>query len=453
MSYVQSLRFKLMLLCVIPLVSLAVLFIAHSVFIAYQVRDEASAAYADSLIQAGADEAIVQAEKDVSLDMGWIARQWMVVFLIALVVFYIPITINIKKLIIPIRQASKYSDCLARGDIQIDVVKTRTDEIGVLQESLQNLVRANKQQAELIQRIADGDISGHYSPRSDSDVVGHSLVQMLERNNAAMSQISISTSQLLMAAAQIADGSQGLANGATQQAAAVEELSSSITEVSQTAHRNAELANKASDLGAAIMNNAEKGSSQMEQMVAAVNAISDASHNINKVIKVIEDIAFQTNILALNASVEAARAGQHGKGFAVVAEEVRNLATKSADAAKNSGTLIANSIEKAELGTKIAGETALSLSEIVSGIRESGQIIADIARSNGTLDTAIEQITRGMNQVSQVVQQNSATAEETAASSEEMSSQSEMLQRMVAQFKLNELSDGGMKNLSLPPRR
>lgn len=453
MSYIKSLRFKLMLLCVIPLVSLAVIFIAHSVVIAYQVKNEAVTAYVDTLIQAGADETMIQAEKDVSLDMGWIARQWIVFFLVCFVVFYIPITINIRKFIMPIRKASSYSDSLARGDLQIDVIKNRTDEIGVLQASLQNLVHSSRQQAELIQRIADGDISGSYSPRSDADAVGHSLVQMLERNNNAISQISMAASQLLMATSQIAGSSQGLASGATQQAAAVEELLSSVSEVSQAAHNNVELANKAADLGTAIMNSAEKGSRQMEQMVAAVKAIKDASHDIEKVIKVIDDIAFQTNILALNASVEAARAGQHGKGFAVVAEEVRNLANKSAEAAMNSGSLIADSMKKAELGTRIADETALNLSKIVAGINESSLIISDIAHSNRTLDKAIDQINRGMDQVSQVVQQNSATAEETAASSEEMNSQSEILQSMVSQFKLKESLNAGNQNLSLSSRR
>ena len=194
------------------------------------------------------------------------------------------------------------------------------------------------------------------------------LVAKQKDEDNLISNIGDVSRSFISSSKQIADGAQTLAHGTTQQSASIQELLSSISEISRKTKDNADMAIRAAELADTIKQNAEKGSSQMDDMMSAVNEINQASHGINKVIKVIDDIAFQTNILALNAAVEAARAGQHGKGFAVVAEEVRNLASKSADAAKDTAMLISNSKEKAELGSRIANETAASLAEIVSGI-------------------------------------------------------------------------------------
>jgi methyl-accepting chemotaxis protein len=301
-----------------------------------------------------------------------------------------------------------------------------------------------------LESISNGDLSVDIKLISDADLMGRSLKHTVESLNNMFGNIYSSTSQVSVGAKQVADGAQSLAQGSTEQAASIQQLSGSIAQIAEKTKENAEIAEKASKLSNSIKDSAEKGSAQMDEMIMAVKEINEASQSISKIIKTIDDIAFQTNILALNAAVEAARAGQHGKGFAVVAEEVRNLASKSAEAAKDTGNMIQNSMAKADLGSQIANETATSLKDIVSGINESSELVKEIARSSEEQSLGISQINIGIDQVAQVVQQNSATAEQSAAASEEMSSQSSMLEELISQFKLKE-SDAGYRGL--PPAK
>ena len=326
----------------------------------------------------------------------------------------------------------------------------RRDELGDCAKGFNGIIEhLGKIEANLAE-IAGGNLTTEVHVLSADDSIANSMVRTVDNLNTMFGEINSASSQVSTGSKQIADGAQSLAQGSTEQAASVEELSASIGEIAQKTKENAGMAERAAALASTIMLSAEKGNSQMGDMTNAVEEINQASQSISKVIKVIDDIAFQTNILALNAAVEAARAGQHGKGFAVVAEEVRNLAAKSAEAAKDTGGLIQNSMEKAELGARIAGETADSLAEIVSGITESSQIVGEIARSSEEQSLGITQINTGIDQVAQVVQQNSATAEESAAASQQMSSQSTMLEELISQFKLK---DTGYGNAGLPPKR
>ncbi|MCL2082527.1 MAG: methyl-accepting chemotaxis protein [Oscillospiraceae bacterium] len=344
----------------------------------------------------------------------------------------------------------------ATGDLHLDATDRETianyskikDEVGQTILSAAGFVERITDISKALEVVASGDLTAEVETLSDADTMGRSLNHMVSNLNEMFGEINSSTAQVSTGSKQIADGAQSLAQGSTQQAAAVEELSSSISEIAEKTKTNAEMADKTAQMSDTIRQSAEKGSQQMDEMMSAVADITAASQSISKVIKTIDDIAFQTNILALNAAVEAARAGQHGKGFAVVAEEVRNLAAKSADAAKETGTMIQNSMEKAELGARIAGETAASLTDIVKGINESNQLIVDIAWSSKEQSSGIEQINTGIDQVAQVIQQNSATAEQSAASSEEMSGQANILEELISRFHLR---DGGGMALHASP--
>ena len=345
--------------------------------------------------------------------------------------------------------------CSSEVNETFNKFKESNDEIGQMitdcDEFIDSIIRVSDELAD----IADGDLTIEVRTLSEKDTIGVSLKKVVANLNGMFSEINSSAAQVSSGAKQIADGSQALAQGSSEQATSVDQLSASATEIAEKTKNNADMAERAASLADTIKSNAEKGSRQMGEMMDAVKEINNAGQSISKVNKVIDDIAFQTNILALNAAVEAARAGQHGKGFAVVAEEVRNLAAKSAEAAKDTGNLIINSIEKAELGSRIAEETASSLAEIVSGINESNQIMNEIAKSSKEQSQGIAHINNGIDQVARVVQQNSATAEQSAAASEELSGQSSMLEELISQFKLknNEIGENRLPSGSMAQKR
>ena len=345
------------------------------------------------------------------------------------------------------RKAGSTGDLALRPqDIEtIGKLSQSKDEIGQTVDGCAGFIRHVSKMATELESVASGDLTVSIEQLSDADTMGRSLNHMVGTLNSMFAGINDSAAQVLAGSTQAATGAQSLAQSSTQQAASVEELSASVSDIAQKIKENAEIAAKTSKLSETIKTNAEKGSLQMGEMTAAVMEINQASQSIGKIIKTIDDIAFQTNILALNAAVEAARAGQHGKGFAVVAEEVRNLAAKSAVAAKDTESLIANSMEKAELGSRIVEETAASLAEIVSGINESTQFINEIADSLETESLGVSQINIGIDQVSNAVQQNSATAEESAAASEEMSSQSAVLRGLISKFRLKGVDGANFK--------
>ncbi len=360
-----------------------------------------------------------------------------VTLLVVLVVLLV-LSNLITKTVKPILQVVDAADKLAVGDVNISLTSDRQDEVGKLVSAFNRTIENIREQCEMVRRVADGDLTVKVIPRSDKDMLGHSLYQMVRNNRKLVTEISQAGDMVSGSAKQIAAGSQALAQGTVEQASAIEELSSTVEHVAKRTQENSEYAGKANSLVSKVREDADKSNGQMGQMVESVKDINKSSADIAKIIKVIDDIAFQTNILALNAAVEAARAGQHGKGFAVVAQEVRNLASRSAAAAADTAELIEKSVTKAEHGMRIAQQTATSLQAIAGQVEQAASLMNDIASASQEQNRSIEQIHTGVSQISAVMQSNGATAEESAAASHELDIRAQELKELLSSYKVGE---------------
>lgn len=347
-------------------------------------------------------------------------------------------------IVMPVVKCAKRIQALSQGDLGSPVPQVKSkDETRILADSTAQLVKdfgaIIHEMQDILGAIADGDLTREVSGQpypGDFAVLWESLRVISDKLNATMAGIVSASGQVSTGSDQVASTAAVLSQGAVEQTSAVEELSGTISNMSVEAKGIAQMTDEAKDVVGEAGGKLQESSEYIDSLNQAMSQITQSSDEIRRIIDTIENIAFQTNILALNAAVEAARAGTSGKGFAVVAEEVRELATKSDQAAKATKELIERSVKAVGSGSLVVGKVTDSVTAAAKMAGEAVEQMEQVAKGVEDQTDAIEQAAAGIVQISGVVQNNSATAEESAATSQELSSQAAMLQQLVGSFRL-----------------
>jgi methyl-accepting chemotaxis protein len=306
-------------------------------------------------------------------------------------------------------------------------------------QALDAVIRPVSKAIRAMDKVASHDLTARLAGefKGDHSMFQNALNQTIQTLDEALSQVSASAEQVSFASANISQGSQGLSQRASDQAGSIEQVSSNLHEVASMTRQNSENAREARSLSKSAELAVEHGVESMNRLSEAIGRIKASSDATAKIIKTIDEIAFQTNLLALNAAVEAARAGDAGKGFAVVAEEVRNLAMRSAEAAKNTANLIEESVHNSENGVNLNKEVLNNLNEINGQVKKVGTVMAEIAAASEQQTQGVDQVNSVITQMNLVTQQIASNAEESASGAEELAGQSDELKSMVRTFKLS----------------
>lgn len=367
-----------------------------------------------------------------------------VVIILIVIVLSIFISLAITK---PVKEIDNIAKKIANEELDNIITYESKDELGNLAKNFNLTVERLKvyinyinEITAILKQIAEGNLnfSLQYEYTGEFSKVKEALVWIADSLTDTLTQINTSSELVANSSAQMAEGAQALAEGATDQAGTVEELVATIQEVSDKIRKNAEDATGANTLVDQTRRDIEQSNLQMKDMKMAMDNINEKSRQIVNIVSSIEDIASQTNLLALNAAIEAARAGDAGRGFAVVAEQVKVLASQSADAAKNTVALIEDSIEAVDRGTNIANNTAESLISVVDSVEQASTTMKEITRASTEQAEFMGQVEQGVESIANVIQNNSATAQESSATSEELSSQAQILRDMVSRFELKQ---------------
>ena len=353
---------------------------------------------------------------------------------------------QVGKALKPLTGLSKEAEKLARGELDLQLNYHKKDEVGTIFHSLQDVADSTKKMVDHLKERLNAFAGGDFSVEIGDGEEYHgeykqlytSLVEISKDMNNALTEVKKSSLEVKRGADSVSNAAQILSQGATEQSGSIDQFSQTMDQISQQVQSTAKKAEHAYSLGNRTGDAVVTSNKKMEEMESAMADITAKSQEISNIIKTIDDIAFQTNILSLNAAIEAARAGAMGKGFAVVADEVGNLAQKSAKAAQNTAGLIEETIVAVEKGAKITKETAVALSEVSESTGEVSRIVEEISRNSEEEARGISDLVKGIEQISTVVQSTSATAEECAAASEELSAQSNVMEDLVSEFTIKE---------------
>lgn len=385
---------------------------------------------------------------EVLRDLYTLTRTMMMVSLIAVLVVMLLVILLTHQIIgKPVKELSRVATRIAEGDLDQSIRYRSRDELGILAHNFNRVTLRLRDYIKYINEISDTLLEiakGNLTYELKSEYTGEfakirsSLEEISVELNAAMGQMKAASRDVAAGAVQISGSAVNLSQGSTEQAAEVDALASHMIEVSGTVQQIAQDAQQTSHISKEVREGLLLSNTKMQHMMEVIQKINDKSNEIHRIVKTIDDIAFQTNILALNAAVEAARAGDAGKGFAVVAEEVRTLAGKSADAAKETTDLLGDTIRSMEEGVAVADDTAQSMLAAAQLAEKMGRLIDDIAENTTQQTVTAQEISHGIDQIAVVVQTNVDAAESSAAASEQLSGQADALRELVARFRIKE---------------